>query len=74
MEEIASNLNIPQAIVNYAKEVFSKYRDLREAVHKFEGTVGACLVIAYEDLASSYYKEVTSMLESFVFLSFLDLC
>lgn len=51
LEEISGNLNIATQVTLKAKEIFAKYRDLKEAVHNYEGTVAACLVIAYEDLS-----------------------
>ncbi len=30
---------------------FTKYRDIRDALHQFEGIVSACLVLAYEELS-----------------------
>ena len=60
IEEIGGNLNIHQVVLAQAKEQFAKYRDLKEAVHKFEGTVAACLVIAYEDLSKSMQLEEVS--------------
>ena len=51
LEEIGGNLNITDQVILKAKNIFAKYRDAKEAVHKYEGTVAACLVIAYEDLS-----------------------
>jgi hypothetical protein len=51
LEEIGGNLNINEQVLLRAKDIFAKFRDIKEAVHKYEGTVCACLVIAYEDLS-----------------------
>jgi transcription initiation factor TFIIIB Brf1 subunit/transcription initiation factor TFIIB len=70
LEEIGGNLNIHRVVVEHAKENFAKYRDIKEAVHKFEGTVAACLVIAYEDLSKEMsFEDVRSFL--LYLLSFL---
>jgi hypothetical protein len=50
MEEIASNLNIHALVTQRAKQEFAKYREVREALHQFEGVVCACLILAYEEL------------------------
>jgi hypothetical protein len=32
---------------------FARFRDVREAIHQFEGVVAACIVIAYEELSKT---------------------
>eukprot|EP01034_Spumella_vulgaris_P039135 gene39135-48336_t len=64
MEEIAANINIHQLVVGKAKEEFTKYRDIRDALHQFEGVVSACLVLAYEEMSLvMHLDEVTRSAE-----------
>eukprot|EP01038_Epipyxis_sp_PR26KG_P009072 gene9072-12234_t len=58
MAEIAANFNIHESVVAKAKEEFAKYRDFREAVQQYEGVVASCLVIAYEQLAETLYRDI----------------
>eukprot|EP00981_Chlorochromonas_danica_P010884 scaffold3522_cov228-Ochromonas_danica.AAC.3 len=53
LEEVGGNLNLHDAVINRAKEKFADFRDEREAMHNFEGSVLACLALAYEELSSS---------------------
>lgn len=53
LEEVGGNLNLHDAVINRAKEKFADFRDEREAMHNFEGSVLACLVLAYDELSSS---------------------
>ncbi len=65
IEEIGDNLNIHKTVLAQAEIEFAKYRDMKEAVHKFEGTVAACIVIAYEDLSKTMQlDEVRPLLTS----------
>jgi hypothetical protein len=50
MKEMAANLNVHPLVIEKAKEEFTRYREVREALHHFEGSVVACLVIAFEEL------------------------
>ena len=45
---------------------FTKYRDIRDALHQFEGVVSACLVLAYEELSLvMHLDEVSFTLNEF---------
>ncbi|KAJ1442013.1 hypothetical protein B484DRAFT_89803 [Ochromonadaceae sp. CCMP2298] len=58
MEEIADNLNMHKLVVHRAKEVFTQFREAREAVHQYEGVVCACLVLAYQEMGRDYGNQV----------------
>ena len=47
----AMNLNLHGAVVERASELFAAYRDAKEAVHKFNAVVCACVLQAAEDNA-----------------------
>src|SRR5690606_31320961 len=53
MEHLAACLYIPTACVEQAKLIFAVYRDVREAVQDFKAVVGACLALAYKELAKT---------------------
>ena len=43
MQNAAAKYNIHDTIISYAKEEYSRYRDVREHVHDFEACVAACM-------------------------------
>ena len=65
IEEVSETLNIQPAVVEQAKKEFTIYREKREALHNFEGTVLACLIIAYEVLIIT--DDIFTMFRLFIF-------
>jgi len=49
MERAALKLNLSAFVVNKAKEIFSLYRDNREALHDYELSIAASLVASLEE-------------------------
>ena len=47
----ANNLNLNKPIVDRAQELFAAYRDAKEALHKFNTVIAACVTQAAEDSA-----------------------
>jgi hypothetical protein len=52
MSHVGDALNLHEAVVQRAKELFSGFRDDRELVQQFKGVVAACLCEAFEQLSS----------------------
>mmetsp|Transcript_51946 Transcript_51946/g.62460 ORF Transcript_51946/g.62460 Transcript_51946/m.62460 type:complete len:738 (+) Transcript_51946:59-2272(+) len=52
MTHVGDALNLHEAVVQRAKELFAGFRDDRELVQQFKGVVAACLCEAYHQLSS----------------------
>jgi hypothetical protein len=52
MAHVGDALNLHEAVVQRAKELFAGFRDDRELVQQFKGVVAACLCEAFEQLSS----------------------
>ena len=52
MTHCGDALNLHEAVVQRAKELFAGFRDDRELVQQFKGVVAACLCEAFDQLAS----------------------
>lgn len=52
MTHCGDALNLHEAVVQRAKEVFAGFRDDRELVQQFKGVVAACLCEAFDQLSS----------------------
>jgi hypothetical protein len=52
MTHCGDALNLHQAVVQRAKEIFAGFRDDRELVQQFKGVIAACLCVAFEQLSS----------------------
>jgi hypothetical protein len=52
MTHVGDALNLHEAVVQRAKELFAGFRDDRELVQQFKGVVAACLCEAFEQLSS----------------------
>lgn len=58
MSDLAVSLRIHELVVERAKLEFSRYREVRESIQQFEGTVVACLVISYQDLSQEMNLDI----------------
>lgn len=52
MTHCGDALNLHQAVVQRAKEIFAGFRDDRELVQQFKGVIAACLCVAFDQLSS----------------------
>jgi hypothetical protein len=52
MTHVGDALNLHEAVVQRAKELFAGFRDDRELVQQFKGVVAACLCEAFDQLSS----------------------
>jgi hypothetical protein len=52
MTHVGDALNLHEAVVQRAKELFAGFRDDRELVQQFKGVIAACLCEAFEQLSS----------------------
>ena len=50
MNELAMNLQIHDAVIEKAKELFAKYREVKERVEKPNATVAACIMLSFAEL------------------------
>ena len=49
MANAMNKLGINRMVLDDAKALFARYRDVKEHVHDFNGVVGACIAIAYSE-------------------------
>lgn len=52
MTHCGDALNLHEAVVQRAKEIFAGFRDDRELVQQFKGVIAACLCVAFDQLSS----------------------
>jgi hypothetical protein len=52
MAHVGDALNLHEAVVQRAKELFAGFRDDRELVQQFKGVIAACLCEAFDQLSS----------------------
>jgi hypothetical protein len=52
MTHVGDALNLHEAVVQRAKELFAGFRDDRELIQQFKGVIAACLCEAFEQLSS----------------------
>lgn len=53
MAHVGDALNLHEAVVQRAKELFAGFRDDRELVQQFKGVIAACLCEAFDQLSSA---------------------
>eukprot|EP00980_Cylindrotheca_fusiformis_P002621 scaffold618_cov130-Cylindrotheca_fusiformis.AAC.25 len=71
MTHVGDALNLHEAVVQRAKELFAGFRDDRELVQQFKGVIAACLCEAFDQLSSDgrqilKQKEEAAPTETFV--------
>lgn len=64
MTHCGDALNLHEAVVQRAKELFAGFRDDRELVQQFKGVIGACLCEAFEQLSSDGKQILKQKLEA----------
>ena len=63
MTHCGDALNLHEAVVHRAKELFAGFRDDRELVQQFKGVIAACLCEAFEQLSSDGRQILKQKLE-----------
>ena len=63
MTHCGDALNLHEAVVHRAKELFAGFRDDRELVQQFKGVIAACLCEAFEQLSSAGRQILKQKLE-----------
>ena len=59
MANAMNKLGINRVVLDDAKALFARYRDVKEHVHDFNGVVGACIAIAYsENILSGFDTDI----------------
>lgn len=56
MNHVGDALNLHEAVVQRAKEIFAGFRDDRELLHQLKAVIGACLCEAFDQLAAEGKK------------------
>jgi hypothetical protein len=63
MTHCGDALNLHEAVVQRAKEIFAGFRDDRELIQQFKGVVAACLCEAFDQLSSAGRQILKQKLE-----------
>lgn len=58
MSDLAIEHHIHEAVIERAKQEFARYREVKESILQFEGTVVGCIVLSYLELSQDMNLDV----------------